>query len=56
MKHLKKLSKNKLKTISGGISFPYPGECFYGCSDGKQYRELCRVEFFCPDGEQPIIY
>ncbi|WP_449384767.1 bacteriocin-like protein [Chryseobacterium jejuense] len=56
MKNLKKLSKGKLKTISGGISFPYPGECFYGCSDGIQYKALCRLEFFCPDGEQPIIY
>lgn len=56
MKNLKKLNKNKLKEISGGISYPYLGECFYVCSDGIQYRELCKVEFICPDGEQPIIY
>ncbi|WP_165852256.1 bacteriocin-like protein [Chryseobacterium pennae] len=56
MKNLEKLSKGKLKTISGGISFPYNGECFYVCSDGIQYKALCRLEFICPDGEQPIIY
>ncbi|MFC4382507.1 bacteriocin-like protein [Chryseobacterium bernardetii] len=56
MKNLKKLSKGKLKVISGGISFPFPGDCFYVCSDGIQYKALCRMEFICPDGEQPVIY
>ncbi|AZA78481.1 bacteriocin [Chryseobacterium sp. G0186] len=56
MKNSKKLSKNELKLISGGISYPFPGECFYVCSDGIMYRELCRVEFICPDGEQPVIH
>lgn len=55
MKNLKKLSKDKLKTIPGGISYPYPGDCFYVCSDGIQYKALCRMEFICPDGEQPVI-
>lgn len=50
MKNLKKLSKDKLKTISGGISYPFPGECFYMCN-GKMYRELCRYEFICPEDE-----
>lgn len=56
MKNLKKLTKRELKTISGGISFPFPGDCEYVCSDGITYRPLCRSEFICPDGEQPIIY
>ncbi|SHE48114.1 bacteriocin-like protein [Chryseobacterium vrystaatense] len=56
MKNLKKLSKNKLKTISGAISYPFQGECFYVCADGINYRALCRSEFICPDGEQPVIY
>lgn len=50
MKNLKKLSKDKLKSISGGESYPFPGECFYMCN-GVLYRELCRREFICPEIE-----
>jgi bacteriocin-like protein len=56
MKNFKRLNKSKLKTISGGISYPYPGDCLYVCSDGILYRALCRNEFICPDGEEPVIY
>ncbi|WP_165570691.1 hypothetical protein [Chryseobacterium luteum] len=56
MKNLKRLNKSKLKTISGGISYPFPGDCVYVCSDGITYRALCRNEFICPDGEEPVIH
>ncbi|MBK1894893.1 bacteriocin-like protein [Chryseobacterium paridis] len=52
MKNLKKLSKSKLKTTFGGESHPFPGYCFYVCSNGLTYQELCRYEFICP--EDPI--
>ena len=29
MKNLKKLTKRELKMMSGGISYPFPGECVY---------------------------
>ncbi|WP_165789224.1 bacteriocin-like protein [Chryseobacterium shigense] len=52
MKNSKKLDRDQLKMISGGESHPFPGYCFYLCSNGLTYRELCLYEFICP--EDPI--
>lgn len=50
MKNLKKLSKDKMRTISGagGIKLPEPEFCMYYCN-GVVVCATCSNDFKCPD-------